>query len=352
MLVAERFKSFSTSQNLGFAAVENIKNSDVYNTVTNKLHEVSSELKDVVNGLIQDSGLPVDDIKNLVTDNVRAVKDVFSTLQDITKLTPAAIESQIAEMLPFDRDLQNVFRNLASTCRDPAMAGMPGFKPFNDNFSCGSPSDGRCSSGSVNNLLSKATGGLIGTVARSIQSMLRSVMTLARLGYSGGMCKIFSALINGLPNNVVQRASAGLLALVGGSGNTTAVLDIASSIGLMNGINPSREISGLVGRIAENFTIPGNYTPGQFGSLYEGMTTALDVINPGYGTTVDGLVNIAELGLSKSAAFAETASAWLSGDTNLASFDEPYSPAESGGAVGYLTDSFASASSAISDWFG
>lgn len=350
---AGRFNSFSQSTNIGLAAVESIKSSDIYNTASNKLKEVSDELKDVVSGLVQKSGLPIDEIQSVVNDNIRAVKDTFTTLKKLTSFTPTDLENAILDFLPggtgIDREIQNMFRGLAAQCRDSTMSNMPGFKPFKDNFGCGSPADGKCGSGQVSGLLNKLTGGAIGAIGRSIQSMLRSVMALAGLGYSGGLCKIFSSLINGLPGNVLQRAAAGVLATVGGLGNTTAVLDVASSIGGMVGINPSKEIGGLVGRITENMTIPGNYKGAALGDLYDGMISAYDTIKPGFDMAVDGIASVAALGESFSNQnFMDTASSWLAKGTASAGTDAPYAPAGFETAVGYLTGKSSVVSSAKS----
>lgn len=342
MLSADRFNSFTESTNIGFQAIDKIKSSDVYNTVTNKLQEASEELKETVKGLIQSSGLPIDQIQDTFNDNVRAVKDTFTTLQKITNFGPSDLEKAISEFLPggtgVDREIQNMFRGLAAQCRDSTMSSLPGFKPFNDNFGCGSPKDGKCGSAQVSGLLNKLTGGAIGAIGRSIQSMLRSVMALAGLGYSGGMCKIFAALTQGLPSNVLQRAAAGVLATVGGLGNTTAVLDIASSITGIAGVNPSREISGLVGRITENLTIPGNYVGAQFGDLYDGVMSAYDDIKPGFNVAADGIASVASLGKSfDNGDFKTIASSWLGSSSNTASTTVPYAPQGFETAVGYLT---------------
>lgn len=342
MLSAERFNSFTQSTNIGFAAVDTIKSSDIYNTAANKLKEVSDELKDAVKGLVQQSGLPIDQIQGLFNDNIRAVKDTFTTLQKFTNFGPADLEKAISEFLPggtgVDREIQNMFRGLASQCRDSTMSNMPGFKPFNDNFGCGSPSDGRCGSAQVSGLLNKLTGGAIGAIGRSIQSMLRSVMALAGLGYSGGMCKIFAALTKGLPASALQRAAAGVLATVGGLGNTTAVLDIASSIGGMVGINPSREISGLVSRITENMTIPGNFINETYPDLFDGMMSAYETIKPGFNVATDGLSSVAAFGSSfDNGNFSKIASSWLGRDSKSATADAPYAPDGFEMAVGYLT---------------
>ena len=349
----QRFEQFTKTNNIGFAAIEDIKNSDVYNAISNKLHEVTDELKSMVNGLVQSTGLPVDEIKDMVNKYQRTVKDTFTTLQSLTKFTPAALEKEIASFIPGGPAMQNAFRNLAAECRDKASSNVPGFKPIKDKMSCGNPSDGKCQSSEVSGFLNKLTGGAIGSIGRAMQNALKALMTLANLGYSGGLCKIFGALMNGLPADIIQRGAAGVLATVAGVGNITGVLDVASAIGGMVGINPSSEINGLVGRITDNFAIPGNYKEGSLAGLYDGMTSAFDTIHPGYDKSVDGLTSIANLGVPGSnSSFAKTSSEWLGSSFSTASFDQPYAPSGFESAVSYVGSVGSNISNTLSSWFG
>lgn len=325
MLPAQRFESFSKTQNIGLASIKDIKNSEVLNTVTNKLKEVTKDLEDRAKSLIQGvlpEGVSTSDIDDQVKEGLRSVKDTFSTLQDMSGFTQADIEGEIAGMLPGDPGLQNAFRTLSTQCRDNAMSKTPGFKPFLDKLGCGTPGSGRCKTGEVNNFFNKMSGGVINTITRSIQSMLKALITLGNLGYSGGLCKIFATIANGMPGNVVQRGAAGLLASVGGAGNIPGVLDIAANMG--NAV-PSREIPGLVGRISENFKIPSNYNSDSYGSLYEGMNVALESIDPGYDQVDYGLTSrytsIAPMG-KRNTELAMTASSYIQ-DSFVSDFTSP-----------------------------
>lgn len=315
MFPGERFSTYSKSQNIGFVDISKIKDSEVYNTVTNKLREVSKELESTAKSVIQGvlpEGVTTDDIKNKykqakevasgvkdkIDESVRAVKDTFTAIQDLTNITQTELENAIGDILPNDPAIRNAFRTLARSCRDNALGRTPGFKPFNDTASCGTPGQGKCQSGEIRGFLDKLTNGAIGSISRSIQSILKSLIALGNLGYSGSLCKIFAVLANGMPSGVIQRGAASLLATFGGIGNVPAVMDISANMG---NSNPSLEIPGLTKRITENFKAPLNVNGANSKEFYDGYMTAMDAVSPGsLFSSATGLPSIAALGKSNS----------------------------------------------------
>lgn len=317
---SQRFETFSKTQNIGITSVNSIKSSDVYNTVTNKLTEVTQDLKNIANsitGTVLPKGVTLQNIDDKINDAIRATKDTFTSIQDFTRMSVKDVENAIAELLPGDPTLQNMFRTLTSQCRDSALGGRPNFKPFKDTGKCGS-GNGKCDTASTNGLFNKLTGGLIGAVTKTIQSLLNTLVTLANLGYSASLCKIFSALADNLPSGVIQRGAAAILAVQGGKGNTTAVLDVTANMGK---VNPSREIPGLTKRVAENYKTPDNFKPGTRDTLYEGYATALGSIQPGYNKTEDELTTVENLG-ETNVALAETMQEYMGAQT-VTDFKEP-----------------------------
>lgn len=314
MLPAQRFQSYSRSENLGLTQLKGITSSEVYNTVVNKLAEVSEGLNDIVDSLTQKIVPP--GIEEAIDDGVRAVKDVFTTIQDITKFDAKAIENEIAGMLPDNPAIQNTFRQITAQCRNKALSQTPGFKKFKDKLSCGSGS-GACSSSQISGLLNKATGGLIDLVAKGINGILKAVMSLANMGYDAGLCKIFGALVNNLPGGVVQKAAAGLLGVVGGQGNVTAVLDISANMGRAI---PSLEAKNLVGRITNNFKTPKLFYNNE-GEMFDGMMDAYDGIDPGYDRDEYGMRTISALGGEFNEDFASSANSYLGRGFNTANLD-------------------------------
>lgn len=348
MLTGRNFSSFSQASNLGIVDISAIKDSEILNTVTNQLKQASSGLKDMASNLIQGL-LPFDSTQasSVIDGHLRSVKDAFSTLQDVTGLSPQQLEAQIADLLPGDKPMQAAFRSLAATCRDPAMSKRPGFKNFADKFGCGNNS-GRCSSGQVSGLLGQITGGAIGAIGRAMQSILNSLVTLANLGYSGGLCKIFSALATslGATGGVLQRASAAVLASVGSEGNMTGVFDVVSGMGKSI---PSAEIPGLVSIISENFKVPANFQGDQFSSLYEGATDAYSAIQPGFDRSSQGdMASVASMGDFNSA-LGSAAQAFLSSKSPGDNFSSPVFESGFDTAVAYAGKS---ALSSISSFFG
>lgn len=348
MIAMQRFNTFATSQNLGFGDLSTIKNSEVYNTVTNKLKEVSSDLEKTAKSAIQGylpEGVDIDDVNALVKEGIRNTKDTFTALKNMSNFSVSDIENEIASLLPGDRDIQNSFRTLAAVCRDNALSKTPGFKPFEDKIGCGTPGKGKCQSGQVSGFFSKLTNGAIETVKSSIQQMLRALISLGNLGYSGNLCKIFTALTDKLSPNVIQRGAASLLATFGGSGNLPAVFDIASS--LAPNINPSLEIPSLVGRISENFAIPTNISVTGYKDLYDGFLTALDSIGPGWSVGTATMSSIASMG-SSNGGLMSVASEYIKGSTTFSLDSAPDMNNDICSAAAYATPKVVQSFS--SDW--
>lgn len=339
MLAAQRFESFSKTQNIGLTTINNIKNSEVLNTVTNKLKEVTSDLEDRAKSLVQGvlpEGVTLSDIDSKVKESIRTVKDTFSTIQDMSKISQSDIEKAISEMLPDNPAIQNAFRTLTRQCRDNAMSNVPGFKPFSDNKNCGNSGDGKCKSGEVSGFLSKLTDGAIGTVARALQSLLKTLIALGNMGYSAGLCKLFATLANGMPPGVVQKGAAMLIATIGGKGNANGVMDISANMGTAV---PAREIPGLVKRVSENFSVPENYNSATQSSLYLGMDAALGFIDPGHDvfeTNSSSISSISSMG-KQNEAFASTANSYIR-DTDLTDFNTPVTKSGWDKAVAYIGD--------------
>lgn len=327
MIKANRFESLNTTTNLGLADFQNIKDSAIYNTVSNKLEAASDSLMSIIDTIEQGISTPLEAVQSAFDESVRSVTDVFSAIESATNFTPKDIEDRISEMFPDDSVLKKMFKSLTSECRDNAMNGNSGFKPFDDSAGCGSPADGKCGTGEVSGLLDKATGGMIGKIARSIQNTLKAVMTLAKMGYSAGMCKIFSALINNLPNGVVQRASAGVLAAVGTRGNTKAVLDIGASLINRAGVNPAKEVKGLVNIVTSNFKKPSDTKPNQEGGLFEGVMTTFDIIDKGFDKGIQGVSSVVKMATNATSDFKKIAGSYLASQPIPDDPDVPFAPA-------------------------
>lgn len=334
MLTAQRFTSISQSTNLGLAALADIKDNSVYNTVANQLSVASDSLKSVANSMVQNTtGFDITSVETAVDDSLRAVKDTFTTLKDVTGISQAELEKEISEILPVNKELQQAFRNLSAACRDNSFGKRSGFKKFDDKFSCGSKG-GKCSSSEVSGLLNKFTKGAINAVSSSIQSILQSLITLANLGYSGGLCKIFGELINGMSPKVVQRGAAALLATMGGT-NMTAVFDISANMG---DAIPSLEVPFLVGRITDTFKTPGSFASGGLKDLYSASMDAYSLIQPDFDKSTDDLYSIANMGNSLSNPdFSAAASEYLNSDM-LGDLDTPVYTNRDELAVSYISD--------------
>lgn len=288
MIPAQRFQPLDLETNLGLVDPFKVNSSEILNLATNQLSEVTSGLDDFIKSIKQSASNPLAGaagLTSLLDKGIRSTRDAFSAMADISKFSPRDIENAIADMLPDNKALQSVFKNVTAQCRDKGMSGMGGFKPYKDSFGCGTPGGGKCSSSQMSGLLDKLTGGAYSSVGRSLNSMLKSVMALGNMGYDAGLCKIFGELVKGMPSGIVQRGAAGLLALAGKAGNTSGVLDIASNMGMSI---PSLEIPSLVSMATSNFKTPLNFVKNSFPDLTDGYMTALDAIEPNWNKSEDG----------------------------------------------------------------
>lgn len=321
MINGQRFATFSKTQNLGLVSLKSIKDTEVYNTVSNKLQEVSNDLKAMSDSIVQGilpEGVTLKDVRNAIDNSIRWVKDTFTALKDISGAAIKDIESLIAGLLPDSPVLQNAFRNLSANCRNNALGKAPGFKKYKDSIGCPVTKGAKCNQSEVSGLLGKVTGGAIDLVSRSVQSILNSLIALGNLGYSGNLCKIFGALTNGMDKSIIQRGAASLLATYGGLGQTSAILDIGANLG---SAIPALEIPGLVARAASNFTIPENYKQGGLSNLFDGYDTALGAIQPGFDVSQDGTYSIANMGNYNNDLGMCTRE--YAADNEITDFDEP-----------------------------
>lgn len=294
---AERFKNFNNQTSLGFLDTAKADATGMFNDVKNKLDDTKAAVNDFIASAKQKAlDSPIGEawktakavkkeLTSLVDSVTRAAKDAFSFLNNLAGMAMSEINSLIDWMIPDDKTLNNLFKSLSNECKKNGLGYGNGFRPFSPSFNCSSGQPGACQSGQVGDLMNRATGGEYGGIMGSLGQMLSKVTALANIGFSASMCKIFASLIKGMPNNVVQRAAASVLAVQGSRGNTSAILDIGASLPF--GVNPSLEIAGLVGIAATNFTRPSNYLSQDDVDLMDGYFTAFDSIAPGWGSTTE-----------------------------------------------------------------
>lgn len=334
---AQRFTSYDLDSNLGLLNITKTKDTGVYNNVANQLKQTSSEVQSFLASATQGITPDLSSVLETRDNLVRQTRDVFSSIKDLTGLSQREIQTEIASFMP-DPVTRSAFENLSNQCKRRAQGLNPNFKKPKDKASCGK--GGSCSSSQVSGLLNKATGGLIGLIGKTFSEILKTLTALATLGFDANMCKIFGELIKGLDNNTVQKGAAFLLANQGLKGNTTAVLDIASSMGTgRTGIVPSLEIPGLVGMAVSNFTKPNSYSDKLAGGWMDGYDTAMEEIQPGWrASDEDGIPSIANVCSKKNNEYldmAETAAA--NRDFGFEDYDTP---------VAYDEDAFAGTYSA------
>ena len=250
---AVRFKPFDEETNLAIADFADIQTNDIFNSPNAALTEVSDALNDLLSKGKDAIDTAQDTLKGLEDQLTRATEDIFSTVKDLTDMVPKDIEKAIADLLPDNSVLQNMFKQLSMDCKKNALGNKSNTRPYNDKFGCGS-GKGKCDSAQVNGLLGKLTGGALGKAADLLNKALNSLIGLANLGYDVGLCKIFQSLAGQLDNSILSRGAAVLLGQMAGKGNTSAIIDIAGSSA---GLSPLLEFPGAIGKAVDSFNTKG-----------------------------------------------------------------------------------------------
>ena len=117
-------------------------------------------------------------------------------------------------------------------------------------------------------------------------------MALSGYGYNLGMCGVFNALSQGMPKDVLSRASGGLLSLLGSSGNTNGFLDVAkSSVGLVPLLTNPDSIRGFF----DNFKKPSNVKESNLTNLADRALGGVELLDDSWNKSrVDGSLSIAQ----------------------------------------------------------
>lgn len=290
MISAQRFKVLDKETNVGVANFTSGLDSSILNSAQNALQAVSPSLDSLIESSIQKGlqeleqtkdAFKVDDILSGVT---RAAKDIGGRVSDLLSLPESKLNELMSDIADGNPQITKSLMGIMKSCSARGMGqGLPG-KPYDPSINCGagkigvgtSGSAASCNASSYGNLLNKLTGGSYSSIFSDLNKQLKKVMSLAGYGYNLGMCGVFGALTSGMSNDVLSRASGGLLSVMGKAGNTNAVLDIAaSSVGLVPLLSNPTAIEGFLG----NYKKPSNVKESMLPNLADRTLAGLELID-------------------------------------------------------------------------
>lgn len=293
----------------------------------------------------------ISDLKSAVTQSeaasmFRKAKGVYGDLRDVSKMGTKALDAAVGELLPNNPIVQSTFSKMASKCKTSAL-GSNGFgKPFDLSMNCNGKKrstggSNSCNSGQFSDVLNKLTGGNYQSSFSDLNQTLKNLMGLSKFGYNMNMCGVFGALGAGLNGNVLSRAAGGLIGSLSSSKNVLGMFDLAgATAGLNVGlVNPSA-VSSLFG----GFKIPSEIKQYDLGDFNERLNGAAELYNGDWTTSnYDDMLSIGDMGGSNGDLQAcmrgETMNNMPSEDNLDAVFDNE----NDFRAVAYSTNSFDSA---------
>lgn len=276
---AQRFDAMDFDSNVGTASFGKDADSSVMNSPINALKEKSTTLNDLISTGSESAAKASTSAREYLDSlesSSRFTKDIKSSFTDLSSL-PAKYSSEFfSEISLGNAGMAKSLSGMAKRCSaggNGMGAGVPG-KPWDMSMNCGGgnvslgkgggSSGSGCNASSFGNMLNSLTGGSYASSFKDLNSMLRSLMSLAGFGYNLGMCGVFSALGKGLPNDVLSRASGSLLDTMGSSSNTNGFLDLASSA---VGLTPLLDNPSAIGNFFSHFKQPSNTTDSQLSDL-------------------------------------------------------------------------------------
>lgn len=322
---AQRFKYLDKETNLPSEKFTSSLDSTILNSILNADTPTSETLQSLIDSAIQSANdqaakaaesFNVDDVLGAVTRNT---KDIASSLMNLAGLSDKGLTNYLADLIP-DQGIAKSIKSVLQKCKTNGGGyGIPG-RPYDISMNCGGGNvslgsggygaSNSCNASSYANLLNKISGGQYNADFKDYNKLLQSLMSLAGLGYNLDMCGVFSALSKGIPNDVLSKASGGLMSIMGQAGKTNAILDLASS---SQGLQPSLYNPGATSTFLQNYKKPKSTKENELLSLSNRTLAGLELIDdnwnkskydnslslsqaPGYSSDLNGVMtcNITE----------------------------------------------------------
>lgn len=285
-IVAKRFKFLSEETNVGIASLLDATGPDLFNTTDNILKEVSSDLQAFAKNAEQSVG----SVKNLLNQGskvldgaVRTAKDGLGAIENLASLPTKDLDKKLNSLLPNNSALaQSLFSGMTTKCKQNSFNFKGIGKPYDFSINCNGKnrkSNSGCNSGQMGNVLNKLSGGAYNSSFSDLNSSLKNLLSLSLHGYDLNMCGVFGALTTGMSNNnLLSRASAGILGNLASAKNTLGVLDLASSAA---GLNTLLELPSGVDSFLTNFSIPAGMAENALSDLSDRVSAATELFSPG-----------------------------------------------------------------------
>lgn len=297
---AQRFTVLDRETNISTAKFKADMDSMILNDPANALKDPNTQLQSLLDSANQKALQGKEALEDAFSQASRLAKDAASQITDLASLPTEILGDFLSSITGGNLGLQKSLKSMLNKCSNKGLGyGTPG-KPYDLSMNCGAgdislgQSGGKagCDAGSFNDLLNKLTGGGYNASFKDLNSLLKSLMALSGYGYNLGMCGVFNALSQGMPKDVLSRASGGLLSLLGSSGNTNGFLDVAkSSIGLTPLLTNPDSIRGFF----DNFKKPSNVKETNLSNLAERALGGAELLDENWNRSqFDGSVSIAQ----------------------------------------------------------
>ncbi len=297
---AQRFTVLDRETNISTAKFKADMDSMILNDPANALKDANAQLQSLLDSANQKALEGKEALEDAFSQASRVVKDAASRVTDLASLPNEILGDFLSSITGGNLGLQKSLKSMLNKCSNKGLGyGTPG-KPFDLSMNCGAgdislgQSGGKagCDAGSFNDLLNKLTGGGYNASFKDLNSLLKSLMALSGYGYNLGMCGVFNALSQGMPKDILSRASGGLLSLLGSSGNTNGFLDVAkSSVGLTPLLTNPDSIRGFF----DNFKKPSNVKESSLANLADRALGGVELLDDRWNkSNIDGSLTIAQ----------------------------------------------------------
>lgn len=288
-IAAQRYKFLDEETSLSVMSFESAFDSSIFNSPENALKESNPELAEMISSAKEAYSNGEEKYKDVVSEASRAVKGLSGQVVDYTKIPQNTIDEMLGKMSGGNASVKKSLSGMLSSCSKKGMSkGVPG-KAFEPTINCGSGksklgqsgTNSACNASSMNDLLSRLTGGAYQQGYKDLNDALKALMALAGTSYDFGMCGVFGALSKGLSSDIVSRAAGGLLGVLGASGNVNGFLDVAKS---SFELNPLIENPGAIGSFLTNFKNPSNVADSLVRDTAERAFGGLELLSPDWSS--------------------------------------------------------------------
>ena len=325
-IAAKRFEFLDEETNTAVADFFTVDNTAILNSVNNESKEVTDALKEFIDSARQSMDIDsimktasemqaeasslASDVGSAIEAGTRSVKGAMSDAMNFASMAESEIEGFVSGIASGLESIigttmngaaniiqaQALLGQLSKTCKKSSGRYGKHGKSYGKQSDCNgrkrkSNKRSACSSNSnsLANVLHKLTNGDFKGLFSDLDAVLASIMALAGMGYNLNMCGVFAALAMSLTsnnsligsstsNNLLSRASAGLLSGLNSDRNTYGVLDLANSTAAYS-LHTSLEKPDAVNDTTRSYLIPNEIRRRDYNSFADRSTGALEIFD-------------------------------------------------------------------------